>query len=149
MFLLHLPVLVSIVGLASLVTSSSHSVNLVNNCGTPTTMQLPGRGNYGAGNYNFDGDIKGGIAQACSDINGVGCTSIEFSLVDGISSADITLISPHNFDHPATFTLNNNEIHATCSNANCGTDNAFFKSDDYTAQRQVNGASSSIYMQFC
>ncbi|KAK8939722.1 hypothetical protein KSP40_PGU015469 [Platanthera guangdongensis] len=135
--------------LVSCVAASSHTVTVVNNCGTPTEMQLPGRGVYGAGTYNFDGDVNGGIASPCSDINGVGCISIEFTLVDGVSSADITLIPPHQFDHPAQFSLNNGATGATCSNANCGPNNAFYKSDDYTAQRQVNGPGSSIYMQFC
>lgn len=113
-------------------------------------MQLPGRGNYGSGNHRFDGDIRGGIAQACRDINGVGCTSIEFTLVDGVSSADITLIPPHRFDYTATFKLTGDRTQSvTCSNPKCGTNNAFFKSDDYTAQRQVTGPGANIYMRFC
>lgn len=124
-------------------------LKLVNNCGTPTKMQLPGRGIYGAGSYRFEGDIRGGIAQACQDINGQGCYSIEFSLVDGISSADLTLIPPHRFDHPAKFNLNHGLTGASCTNPNCGPQNAFYKSDDYSAQRQVNGPGSSIEMQFC
>lgn len=112
-------------------------------------MQLPGIGNYGAGTYSFTGDVNGGIAQACADINGQGCTSVEFTLVDGVSSADITLISPHTFDHPAQFNLNNGATGASCQNANCGTDNAFYSPTDYSAQRQVNGPGSRIYMQFC
>lgn len=115
-------------------------------------MQFPGRGNFGAGRFSFDGDVAGGIAQACGDINGVGCTSIEFTLVDGVSSADVTLIDPHKFDHPAQFTISSSSSgtqSASCQNPNCGPNNAFYKSDDYTAQRQVNGPGSSISMQFC
>lgn len=114
-------------------------------------MQLPGRGNFGAGTFTFNGDIRGGIAQACGDINGVGCNSIEFTLVDGVTSADMTLIPPHKFDHPAKFTLKgpSGTQSASCSNPKCGTKNAFYKFDDYSAQRQVTGAGSSISMQFC
>ncbi|UZJ53624.1 hypothetical protein CBS101457_002944 [Exobasidium rhododendri] len=142
-------VVVAAAVMVSQVAASTHSIQLVNNCGTTTTMQLPGIGNYGAGTYSFNGDVDGGIAQACADINGQGCTSVEFTLVDGTSSADITLISPHVFDHPAQFNMNNNEVSASCQNANCGTDEAFYSSTDYTAQRQVQGAGSSIYIQFC
>ena len=133
--------------------SANHVVDVINNCGGPTTIQLPGHGNYySPGSRTFNGDVKGGIAQACSDINGVGCTSVEFSLVDGVSSADITLISPHKFNHPASFTISSPQSgsqSATCSNANCGPDNAFYQPTDYHAQRQVNGPNSNIRMQFC
>ncbi|EGG00169.1 uncharacterized protein MELLADRAFT_93841 [Melampsora larici-populina 98AG31] len=133
------------------VSASTHGITLVNNCGSATTMQLPGRGNYGAGTFSFDGDVRGGIAQACGDINGVGCNSIEFTLVDDVTSADITLISPHQFDHPARFTITgpSGSQSASCQSSDCGPNNAFYKSDDYTAQRQVTGAGSSISMQFC
>ncbi|EGF98598.1 uncharacterized protein MELLADRAFT_118503 [Melampsora larici-populina 98AG31] len=133
------------------VSASSHKITLVNNCGTATKMQLPGRGNFGAGTYTFDGDIRGGIAQACGDLNGIGCHSIEFTLVDGVTSADMTLIPPHKFDHPAKFTLraSSGTQSASCQNSNCGPKNAFYKFDDYSAQRQVTGPGSSISMQFC
>jgi hypothetical protein len=80
------------------VSASSHVIDVINNCHTPTTVQLPGIGVFGAGKRTINGDVRGGIAQACSDINGVGCNSVEFTLVDGVSSADITLIPPHRFD---------------------------------------------------
>lgn len=140
---------VAVLALVASVSASSHNINVINNCGSPTTVQLPGIGNFGAGSRTINGDVRGGIAQACSDINGQGCTSVEFTLVDGVSSADITLIPPHKFDHPASFSLNNGQTGATCNNANCGPNNAFYKSDDYTAQRQVNGPNSSIRIQFC
>eukprot|EP01088_Endostelium_zonatum_P011313 TRINITY_DN253_c0_g1_i1.p1 TRINITY_DN253_c0_g1~~TRINITY_DN253_c0_g1_i1.p1 ORF type:complete len:153 (-),score=41.01 TRINITY_DN253_c0_g1_i1:61-519(-) len=133
----------------AVVDASAHRVTIANHCGGPTTLQVPGHGNYGAGTFTFNGDVRGAIAQACNDINGVGCTSVEFTLVDGTSSADITLIPPHKFNHPASFNLNNGQTGASCSNANCGPNNAFYKPTDYTAQRQVQGPNSQIYVQFC
>lgn len=102
MQLFHLFVLLISTFLA-FVHASSHSINVINKCGTPTTVQLPGIGIFGAGQRTINGDVRGGIAQACKDINGVGCASVEFTLVDGVSSADITLIPPHRFD--VSFTL--------------------------------------------
>lgn len=140
----------AVMAMVASVSASNHVVDVINNCGGPTTIQLPGHGNfYSPGSRTFSGDVNGGIAQACSDINGVGCTSVEFSLNDGVSSADITLIPPHKFNHPASFTLNNGETGATCSNANCGPSNAFYTSTDYQAQRQVNGPNSNIQITFC
>lgn len=80
------------------VSASSHVIDVINYCGTPTSVQLPGIGIFGAGRRTINGDVRGGIAQPCSDINGVGCISVEFTLVDGVSSADVTLIHPHRFD---------------------------------------------------
>lgn len=88
-------------------SSSSHLVQVINNCNSPTSIQIPGQGNFTTPiSKTFQGDINGGIAQACSNINGNGCTSVEFELTDGTSSADITLIPPHKFDVSKTTSKN-------------------------------------------
>ncbi|PWN88143.1 hypothetical protein FA10DRAFT_295708 [Acaromyces ingoldii] len=138
--------------ITSAVAAAAHTVHVINKCGGPTTVQIPGHPIYGAGKHTFKGDVRGGIAQASKDINGQGATSVEFSLVNGVSSADITLIPPHRFNHPARFTLDDghgNSVGATCRNSHCGPHNAFYKFDDYTAQRQVTGPDSNIKIQFC
>ncbi|KAE8244736.1 hypothetical protein A4X13_0g6320 [Tilletia indica] len=115
---------------------AAHTINFQSNCPS-AVMQLPGIGILGTGTYSYDHSVEGGIASAgpnC-DLNGVPCIAVEFSLVDKYSTGDITLISPHVFTGTASFTMKPGGSSATCDNPNCGPNNAFYKPDDYTAQR--------------
>lgn len=139
-FTLGLITLGSLLGLAS----ASHTITFNSNCAS-SIMQLPGIGNYGTGTYTFDGDVNGGIASGGSscDENGVPCTAVEFTLNDGYSTGDITLISPHVYSAEASFEFSNGQG-ATCASADCGTDNAFYSSTDYSAQRYDSDADAGI-----
>ncbi|CAD6914362.1 unnamed protein product [Tilletia controversa] len=133
--------------LAILATSAlaSHTINFSSNCPS-AVMQLPGIGNYGPGSYTFNQDVNGGIAsggQNC-DINGTNCISVEFTLNGGYSTGDITLISPHAYSGPASFTMTPGGSSATCDNPNCGPNNAFYKPDDYSSQRYDSSPNAGI-----
>ncbi|CAD6984498.1 unnamed protein product [Tilletia controversa] len=134
-----LPAFLPFVIMLSTTTSvalAAHTINFRSNCPS-AVMQLPGIGNFGPGSYTYPHSVEGGIASggtAC-DINGVPCISVEFSLVDKYSTGDITLISPHVFTGTAQFTMMPGGSGATCGSAGCGPNNAFYKPDDYSAQR--------------
>ncbi|MBW0529043.1 hypothetical protein O181_068758 [Austropuccinia psidii MF-1] len=82
------------------------------------------------------------------DINGVPCTAAEFSLVAGVTSADITLIPPHQFNHPLRITLTNGQS-KYCDKADC--DTAFHQDgNDERYQIQESGnPNSGITLDFC
>lgn len=75
--------------------------------------------------------------------NGDGCLTLETTLKNPTcpgcgSSTDLTLIPPHKFHVKTGFQYKKgcDGQGATCAGQDCGTRNAFFKTDDYTAQRQ-------------
>ena len=83
----------SALGMASYALAG-HQVVFNSNCPT-SILQIPGQGNRGPGTYNFNGDVNGAIASAgpsCSQ-DGDNCPSVEFTLNNGYSTGDITLIS--------------------------------------------------------
>ncbi|KAL9932027.1 hypothetical protein V8E36_009095 [Tilletia maclaganii] len=136
---------IAAVALLASAALASHTINFNSNCPS-AVMQLPGIGNFGPGSYTFNQDVNGGIAsggQNC-DINGVPCTSVEFTLNGGYSTGDITLISPHQYSAYAQFTMTPGGSSATCDNPNCGPNNAFYKEDDYGAQRYDSSPNAGI-----
>ncbi|KDQ13199.1 hypothetical protein BOTBODRAFT_188719 [Botryobasidium botryosum FD-172 SS1] len=136
------------VALAATGAMAAHTINFSSNCPS-AIMQLPGRGNYGPGSYTFNGDVNGGIASAgrsCSQ-DGVPCSSVEFTLNGGYSTGDITLIPPHQYSARAAFQMTPGGSSAVCDNANCGRNNAFFKFDDYSAQRYDSNPNAGINIQ--
>ncbi|KAK0517806.1 hypothetical protein OC835_008044 [Tilletia horrida] len=135
-----------IAAVALLATSAlaGHTINFSSNCPS-AVVQIPGHGNYGTGSYTFDGDVNGGIAsagQSCS-VDGNGCISVEFTLNNGYSTGDITLISPHAYSGAASFTMTPGGSSATCDNPNCGPNNAFYQPTDYGSQRYDSDASGN------
>ncbi|KAK0558325.1 hypothetical protein OC861_006934 [Tilletia horrida] len=132
--------------LSSVVFAGHHTIVFTSNCPS-AIMQLPGIGNFGVGTYSFDQDVNGGIASAgpkC-DINGVPCISVEFTLDQaGYSTADITLISPHVYTGVAEFRMTPGGSGTRCDNPNCGPMNAFYKPDDYSAQRYDHSPDAGI-----
>ena len=83
--------------------------------------------------------------------NGDGCLTVEATLKNPNcpgcgSSTDLTLIPPHKFNIKTGFRYINgcNGQGATCTGPRCGTKNAFFKTDDYTAQRQCETNNVSL-----
>ncbi|PLW08222.1 hypothetical protein PCANC_04761 [Puccinia coronata f. sp. avenae] len=145
----------SLLILAAGVASSmaSHTIRVNNHCGEKFTMQVPGHGvvtSNGGGVWHYNGNTYGVIASVGNncDINGVPCTAAEFSLVSGVSSADITLIPPHKYNKSLRITLTNGQS-KTCRSGNCPT---AFHSDgnDGLYQIQESGnPNSGITLDFC
>ncbi|MBW0497351.1 hypothetical protein O181_037066 [Austropuccinia psidii MF-1] len=140
---------------ALVVTSAlaTHVINVNNRCGQKFTMQVPGHPHVtstSGGHFRYNGDIRGVIASVGNncDINGVPCTAAEFSLVSGVSSADITLIPPHKYNHPLRITLTNGQS-KYCGKAACTT---AFHQDGHDERYQIqesNNPNSGITLDFC
>ncbi|KAI9612174.1 hypothetical protein H4Q26_008267 [Puccinia striiformis f. sp. tritici PST-130] len=101
-------------------------------------------------NLDYDGDTNGVIAAVGNncDLNGVPCTAAEFSLVSGVTSADITLIPPHQYNKSLRITLTNG-LSKVCTSANCP---GAFHTDgnDQLYQIQESGnPNSGITLDFC
>ncbi|CEH14037.1 hypothetical protein CBOM_01915 [Ceraceosorus bombacis] len=139
--------------LGAVAVQAGHQINFSAPGCDNAIMQVPGHGNYGTGTYDF-GEVGGVIASAAKGVqcsqDGVPCSSIEFALNGGVSSADNTLISPHKYTGAMSFTLiganpGDKGPSATCDNPNCGPDNAFYiDGTDAQSQRQVNDANAGI-----
>ncbi|KAA1073909.1 hypothetical protein PGTUg99_022156 [Puccinia graminis f. sp. tritici] len=116
-------------------------------------MQVPGRGivsSGGGGSWSYNGDVRGVIASVGNncDVNGVPCTAAEFSLVSGITSADITLIPPHRYNHSLRITLTNGKS-KSCNSAGCP--GAFHQdgNDGLYQIQESNNPNSGIKLEFC
>ncbi|MBW0461311.1 hypothetical protein O181_001026 [Austropuccinia psidii MF-1] len=140
---------------ALVVTSAlaTHVINVNNHCGQKFTMQVPGHPDVtstSGGHFHYNGDIKGVIASVGNncDINGVPCTAAEFSLMSAVSSADITLIPPHKYNHPLRITLTNGQS-KYCGKAHCTT--AFYQDghDERYQIQESNNPNSGITLDFC
>lgn len=131
----------------------AHTINVNNQCGERFIMQVPGHPlvtSNGGGVYQYNEDIPGVIAAVGNgcDQNGVPCTAAEFSLVSGITSADITLIPPHQYNKSLRITLSNSQS-KECRSADCP---GAFHTDGNDALYQIqesNNPSSSITLDFC
>ncbi|PWN44329.1 hypothetical protein IE81DRAFT_310874 [Ceraceosorus guamensis] len=154
---MQLSMLLAVV-IGAVYAQAAHHISFqVSGCST-AIMQVPGRGVFGAGEYDFDGDVNGIIASAgnvaCSQ-DGVPCTSIEASLNSGISSADITLIPPHQYSAAADMTITGANPgaagnFASCHDPNCPDDQAFHQptGTEAISQRQVNDPNSGLIAKF-
>ncbi|POW08640.1 hypothetical protein PSTT_07349, partial [Puccinia striiformis] len=130
-----------------------HTIRVNNNCGERFIMQVPGRGvvtSGGGGTWNYDGDTNGVIAAVGNncDLNGVPCTAAEFSLVSGVTSADITLIPPHQYNKSLRITLTNG-LSKVCTSANCP--GAFHTdgNDQLYKFKESGNPNSGITLDFC
>ncbi|KAH9446365.1 hypothetical protein MJO28_016629 [Puccinia striiformis f. sp. tritici] len=116
-------------------------------------MQIPGHGTVasgGGGSWSYGQDLKGVIASVGKNcnVNGVPCTAAEFTLVSGISSADITLIPPHQYNHSLRITLTNGQT-KSCDHAGCSS--AFHQdgNDERYQIQEANNPHSGIKLEFC
>ncbi|OAV97259.1 hypothetical protein PTTG_05911 [Puccinia triticina 1-1 BBBD Race 1] len=149
--MLFSPILLVVLGAST--TWAAHTVTVINRCREKFTMQVPGRGivtSREGGSWTYEGDIRGVIASVGNncDINGVPCTAAEFSLVSGISSADITLIPPHQYNRSLRISLTNGQS-KLCSSANCP---GAFHTDGNDGRYQIqeaNNPNSGIKLEFC
>ncbi|KAA1107352.1 hypothetical protein PGT21_010965 [Puccinia graminis f. sp. tritici] len=144
-------VLLVVLGVST--TWAAHKIDVVNHCRERFSMQIPGHGSVssnGGGSWTYGGDLRGVIASVGNncDVNGVPCTAAEFALVSGISSADITLIPPHRYNHSLRITLTNGQS-KSCQHANCPT--AFHQdgNDGMYQIQEANNPNSGIKLEFC
>ncbi|EFP93592.1 uncharacterized protein PGTG_19645 [Puccinia graminis f. sp. tritici CRL 75-36-700-3] len=126
---------VLLVILGASTTWAAHKIDVVNHCRERFSMQIPGHG------------VIASVGNNC-DTNGVPCTAAEFALVSGISSADITLIPPHRYNHSLRITLTNGQS-KSCQHANCPT--AFHQdgNDGMYQIQEANNPNSGIKLEFC
>ncbi|KII85626.1 hypothetical protein PLICRDRAFT_115901 [Plicaturopsis crispa FD-325 SS-3] len=124
------------------VSAESHSVTLVNNCGTGTPyLKASGNTLSTGGTYTSSGPLVAAISYLDTGCgaNAEGCTLVEATMQNPTSpgsgsSADISLISPHTFNVKASFSYNNGCSNgASCASADCST--AFHVSTDTGVQQ--------------
>ncbi|KAI0030950.1 hypothetical protein K488DRAFT_37100, partial [Vararia minispora EC-137] len=138
------------------VQAETHTIRFDNQCGQGTPILILGGQIVSNGSeYSTSGNALSGIAYVgeCG-FNGEGCSLIEFTLNNPIcvgcgSSADISLIPPHAFNVPTTFSYFNgcDGQGATCNSATCNT--AFFKSDDNQVQVGCQTDNVGLLVSFC
>ncbi|KAI0928209.1 hypothetical protein AcW1_005524 [Taiwanofungus camphoratus] len=108
------------------VNAESHTVSFTNKCGrgTPILKGQDGSTLSTGGSWTSNGAAEGLIAYLQTGncgANGEDCTLIEATLSNGYSSADISLIPPHEFSVTSGFGYYNgcDGKGADCNNANC------------------------------
>ncbi|KAK0442520.1 Glp-like protein [Desarmillaria tabescens] len=146
-------------GLISDVQAESHTVKMVNNCGTgtPTLSQNFNVLSTGA-DYTVTGPFESAIAWLETDdcaFNGRYCTLVEITLKNPTapgagSSVDLSIIEPNNvFNVPASFSYFNgcDGEGKSCNSSDC-TD-AFHKATDWEALVQCEVDDVGIIITFC
>ncbi|KAJ3991426.1 glycopeptide, partial [Lentinula boryana] len=139
------------------IRSETHTINMVNNCGsgTPTLVQNGNVLSTGS-SYTASGEITA-IAYLNRNgeclLNGENCTTLELTLTNPTvpgagSSTDVTLISPHAFNVGVGFSYFNgcDGQGQTCATADC-TD-AFRTPTDYFAQTQCETNNVGLTITF-
>ncbi|KAH9910140.1 uncharacterized protein B0H18DRAFT_520828 [Fomitopsis serialis] len=145
---------VSALSALALVAAETHTVNFYNNCGygTPVLRSQSGEVLSQGEDYTSDGALDGAIAYlqtgGCGG-NGEGCTLVELTLTNGWSSADISLISPHEFSVTSGFGYWNgcDNTGTDCSSTDCG--QAFHNSDDNVVQVGCSADDVNLAITFC
>ncbi|KZV76450.1 hypothetical protein PENSPDRAFT_680120 [Peniophora sp. CONT] len=150
--------LISSIGIAlaalAAVKAEQHLVHFDNRCGfgTPTLIGEGGVTFSTGGDVLFESEIRGLIAYlqtgGCG-FNGEGCLTVEASLVNGQSSADLTLIPPHSFSVTSGFGYFDgcDGSGADCNNAGCNT--AFHVSTDTFVQVGCGAGNENLAITFC
>ncbi|KAL8276543.1 hypothetical protein RQP46_011033 [Phenoliferia psychrophenolica] len=145
----------------SLTTTEIHRIIQVNNCGTGTPVISWGvTGSWSVAyaetpaDFTASGEFKNVLAwlDTGCQYQGAGCGIVEFSLAnDGTSTADISLWNQHSFSVATSFVFTGGCVGygADCSSASCGADNAFFATDDYTAQRECTDSNVGLTITYC
>ncbi|KAK0466077.1 glycopeptide [Desarmillaria tabescens] len=147
------------VSCVTLARAESHTVRFVNRCGrgTPTLSQNFNTLSTGS-DYTAGGPFVAAVAwldTGCG-FQGSGCTLVELTLKNPTSpgagsSVDISLIPPHTFNVPASFSYFNgcDGQGKSCSNANCPPTDAFHVTTDYGAQVQCEANNVGLTITFC
>ncbi|EPT01257.1 hypothetical protein FOMPIDRAFT_1120772 [Fomitopsis schrenkii] len=136
------------------VNAETHIVSFTNNCGYGTPyLWGPNGALYSTGDtVEFEGEAQGLISYLqtgnCGN-DGEGCTLVEASLINGASSADISLIPPHEFSVTSGF-----GYYDGCdgSGADCtydGCPDAFYQSDQTGVQVGCTADNVNLAITFC
>ncbi|KAI1794172.1 glycopeptide [Ganoderma leucocontextum] len=152
--------LVALAGSVAGATTEKHHITFTNHCGHGTPMLIQGPHVLSKGKpYTHRGPLISAIAYLQTGkcgFNGDHCLTLETTLKNPNcpgcgSSTDLTLIPPHKFHVKTSFKYHHgcHTQHATCTSQRCGTKNAFFKTDDYTAQRQCETNNVGLEIIFC
>ncbi|VDC03309.1 unnamed protein product [Peniophora sp. CBMAI 1063] len=114
-----------IFSLGVVANAESHTVTFINNCGFGTpTLSVQGSVVSTGSDYTSNGQIEGGTAyldyDTCST-NGGNCTGVELTLSNGISAADVTLVSPYAFSVASCMSFYNgcDGTGFACTEADC------------------------------
>ncbi|KAF7982188.1 hypothetical protein HWV62_29977 [Athelia sp. TMB] len=138
------------------IASAQHTLSIVNNCGYGTPMfDSPSTGLISVpGGYSTSGDMTGWIlylqnGSQCG-ANGENCLTLEGTLDDGYSSVDISMISPHAFNVPLSFSFTDGSGGRACDSASCSCDyDVFCQPTDYGAQVGSPSPTASVTATFC
>ncbi|CCM01442.1 uncharacterized protein FIBRA_03494 [Fibroporia radiculosa] len=136
------------------VRGESHTVTFTNNCGygTPYLWGPDGALLSTGGAYTSNGPADGLIAYLqtgnCGN-NGEGCTLVEASLNNVDSSADISLIPPHEFSVTSGFGYYNGCDGAGADCTYDGCPDAFYNSGETGVQVGCSAANVDLAITFC
>ncbi|KZT64574.1 hypothetical protein DAEQUDRAFT_678342 [Daedalea quercina L-15889] len=137
------------------VQAETHTVSFVNDCGYGTPYLWGPNGVFyysGEGTYTFDSEAPGLIAYLqtgnCGN-DGEYCTLVEASLINGASSADISLVPPHEFSVTSGFGFYGgcDGAGADCTSADCP--EAFVSADQTYKQVGCSAENVNLAITFC
>ncbi|KAI0780202.1 hypothetical protein C8Q74DRAFT_1367962 [Fomes fomentarius] len=140
------------------VRAEQHTIRFENKCGKGTPQLIQDGKVLSTGkDFVSNGPFSAGIAYLQTGdclFNGENCALLEMTLVNPTapgtgSSTDISLIAPHAFNVPTSFSyFGGCEGHgATCDSANCNT--AFFQPNDNQVQVQCENNNVNLLITFC
>ncbi|KZT54001.1 hypothetical protein CALCODRAFT_439347, partial [Calocera cornea HHB12733] len=147
---------------ARVARAEQHTISFDNQCGSGTPqLILNGQVASSGAAYTASGSLSGiaYLQTGACNFNGENCSLLEFTLTSnggagGVSSVDVSLISPHAFSVPTGFFYDGvSECQGngnSCDTATCGPDHAFFQPTDYTAQVQCStNQDVNLVITFC
>ncbi|EIW63513.1 uncharacterized protein TRAVEDRAFT_69488 [Trametes versicolor FP-101664 SS1] len=140
------------------VRAETHTIRFENKCGKGTPQLIQGGKVLSTGaDYTVNGVFSAGIAYLQTGeclFNGENCSTLEMTLVNPTapgagSSTDISLIAPHKFNVPTSFSYFGgcDGQGTTCDSATCKT--AFFQPDDNQVQVQCESNNVNLLITFC
>ncbi|KAI0743587.1 hypothetical protein C8Q80DRAFT_1056624, partial [Daedaleopsis nitida] len=143
---------------AASVNAEKHIIRFENKCGKGTPQLIQGGKVLSTGqDFVSNGPFSAGIAYLQTGncgFNGDNCSLLEMTLVNPTapgagSSTDISLITPHAFNVPTSFSYFGgcDRQGATCSSDNCPT--AFFQPNDNQVQVQCQSDDVNLLITFC
>ncbi|KAG8220636.1 hypothetical protein J3R82DRAFT_2902 [Butyriboletus roseoflavus] len=136
--------------------AETHTITFDNRCGYGAPMLIDNGEDIlqGSSSYKSSGPWSGiGYLQTgqCGP-NGENCSLLEMTLInDNYTTTDISLIPSHQYNVETSFSYYNgcDGVGKDCNNPNCGTNNAFYGSTDYTAQAYCSLNNVDLYVAFC
>ncbi|KAI0745713.1 hypothetical protein C8Q76DRAFT_639600 [Earliella scabrosa] len=151
-------IVASLAAFAASVRAEKHIIRFENKCGKGTPQLIQGGKVLSTGeDYVSNGPFSAGIAYLQTGeclFNGEHCSLLEMTLVNPTqpgagSSTDISLITPHAFNVPTSFSYFGgcDGLGTTCDHATCNT--AFFVPDDNQVQVQCQDNNVNLLITFC